>query len=197
VRSSLFGVFLVAVSAFSARGDVLYSFSQPASASGVYATPAITFDFTEPSLLTAATEIPGSSISAPVIRYMGLDLSILSVFIDPGLATGEHWLASGVPFLGIRMGWDSEVVLSEGMCFVPDHYGCTASPAAQIMDHFGTYTVGDSKLTISSTDPPPTATPEPRFETAAGLFVLITSIGVAYGGRRIMMQFVPGKLNEA
>jgi hypothetical protein len=173
VRSILLRLFLVVVAPFSAPAGVLYSFSQPASSYGSISTSAIDFDFTAPSLLTSTTLIPGGSINSPGVRYAGLDLSILSVLIDPGLKNGTPWIGEGIPFLGIRMGWGSQVVLSEGMCFVPDHYGCTASPAAQIFDHFGTYANGDIQLTIAPTDVLQTATPEPGFQSAFGLLALL------------------------
>jgi hypothetical protein len=180
------GVFLAVLTAFHARADVLYSFSQPASGAGAQTVPAVNFDFTTPSLLTTLTMLPGSSVDAPLVHWMGLDLSILSVLIDPGLNNDAYWIRPGVPFIGIRMGLGNQEVLSEGMCFVPDHFGCTASPDAQIFDHFGTYTVGDTSLTISSTDSLQTATPEPRFETAAGLVALLTTMVMACRARHIV-----------
>ena len=172
MRSILVGLFLV-VGAFSAPAEVLYSFSQPASPPGIYPTPAIVFNFTVPALLTGPTLIPGSSINSLGVHYMGLDLSVLSVDIDPGLN-------GAAPSLGIRMGWGSQEVMSEGMCFVPDHYACTASPAAQILDHFGVYTIGGTYLTISPSDAPQTATPEPRFEAVAGLLALLMVAEMAH-----------------
>ena len=179
MRSILLLLLLVVVAPFSASAGILYSFSQPASSYGGVSTSAIDFDFTVPSLLTSTTLIPGSSINSSGVRFAGLDLSILSVLIDPGLKNGTPWIGEGIPFLGIRMGWGTQVVLSEGMCFVPDHYGCTASPEAQIFDHFGTYTNGDILLTIASTDVPQTAAPEPGFESAFGLLALLLMVGMA------------------
>ena len=87
------------MSAFNAPADVLYSFSQTTSSPSGYPLPAINFDFTEPSFLTTLTSIPGSSINSSVVHYMGLDLSILSVLIDPGLNAGPHWIAAAFPTL--------------------------------------------------------------------------------------------------
>jgi hypothetical protein len=179
MRSTVAGFFLVLVGSFSAPAGVLYSFSQPASPPFF---PTINFDFTVPSLLTNSTVIPASDINSPVIHYLGLDLSIISVMIDPGLNSGAPYIGSrGVGDIIISTGWGSQVVLSEGVCF-DSNISCysTLSPVgAQAFDHFGTYTVGDIYLTIASTDAPQTATPEPRFETAAGFLVLLTAIGMA------------------
>jgi hypothetical protein len=155
VRSVIFGLFLGLMTVFNASADVMYSYYEPDPPPEFGLTPNISFEFTEPSLLTTLTVVPGSSIKSVPMFDGGRSVSILSVTIDPGMNNGSYWIAPGVPYLGIVMGIDGQYAMSEGMCFVPDHYGCTASPNADVMDHFGTYTIVDSSLTISSTLVPP------------------------------------------
>jgi hypothetical protein len=176
VRSVIFGLFLGLMTVFNASADVMYSYYEPDPPPEFGLTPNISFEFTEPSLLTTLTVVPGSSIKSISMFDGGRSVSILSVTIDPGMNNGSYWIAPGVPYLGIVMGIDGQYAMSEGMCFVPDHYGCTASPNADVMDHFGTYTIVDSSLTISSVDTAPAAVPEPRFETATGLAVLLLAL---------------------
>lgn len=182
VRSILAGLVFVIVGSFNAPAGVLYSFSQPASGSGLDGLPAINFDFTVPSLLTNSTLIPASDINSPLIHYLGLDLSVLSVTIDPGLDSQAPYVGSrGVGDIIIKTGLGSQVVFSEGICF-DSNTSCysTLSPVgAQAFDQFGTYTHGDISLTISSNDPAQTAAPEPRFETAAGFLLLLTAVAMA------------------
>ena len=181
MRSILAVFSLLVVGSFSAPAGVLYSFSQPASPPGVFPIPAIDFDFTVPSLLTSSTVIPASDINSPVIHYIGLDLSILSVTIDPGLNSEAPFIGSrGVGFIAIKTGWGSEEITGEGVCFDSNSscYSTLSPVGAQAFDHFGTYTSGDTSLTISSTDLSQTATPEPGFETAAG-FLLLTAVVMA------------------
>jgi hypothetical protein len=125
-----------------------------------------------------------------VIHDMGLDLSLLSVMIDPGMNNNDApYIGSrGVPFIGISTGWGSQQVMSEGVCFDSNSscYSTLSPVGAQAFDHFGTYTHGDVQLTISSTDVAQTAVPEPSFEAAAGLLSLLTMAGMARRVRRIL-----------
>lgn len=79
----------------SAHADVLYSYTQPEFLNGATSIPGVHFEFTTPSFLTTLTEIPGSSMQADIVHFMGLDLSILSVLIDPGMKNGPYWLGPG------------------------------------------------------------------------------------------------------
>lgn len=176
MRSILLALMLVVAADFNAPASVLYTFSEPSSPPGDYPTPAINLSFTVPSLLTSSTVIPGSSVNSPVIPYMGLDLSILSVNIDPGIDTL-------VPWIRIAMGRNGQLLFGEGACFVPDTYACTPSPAAKVFDHFGTYTSGDMTLTISSEDAAVAAVPEPRHEAGFGLIGLLIAVGIARRSR--------------
>ncbi|MFL6448388.1 MAG: hypothetical protein ACJ746_11960 [Bryobacteraceae bacterium] len=97
MRSVLSGLLPTLVAACSAPASVMYSFSQSASPPGVYPWPAISFNFTVPSLLTKPTEIPASSLNSTVSQYMGHDLSALDVGIDPGMNSGTYFVNSGVP----------------------------------------------------------------------------------------------------
>ena len=185
VRPILALFLLVVAGCFSAPAGVLYSFSEPASPPD----SAVNFDFTVPSLITSPTVIPATDINSPVIDVYGLDLSIISVTIDPGLSNNALYIGSrGVGFVAIRAGLGTQVVMSEGICFDSNSscYSTLSPVGAEAFDHFGVYTGADATLTISSTDAPQTLTPEPRFETGGGLLVLLTGVGMARRtGRRI------------
>jgi hypothetical protein len=193
MRQIISGLFLTLAVALSMPGDVLYSFSEsPYNPPGSYPSPAFSFEFTVPALLTSPTLIPGamnppavpatglnynviadSIINAPDFQYLGRVFSTLSVAFDPGL-NGR------TPMIGVSMGWDGQVVMSEGFCFdtIPSCYSSLRPTATFVFDYFGTYTVGDARLTISRTADPQTATPEPRFGAATGLLALLIVVGV-------------------
>lgn len=181
MRSILTGLFFFVVGSLNAPAGVLYSFSQTPPQSEVGITPTINFDFTTPSLLTNSTVIRASDLTSPLIHFQGLDLSVLSVTIDPGLNSETSYPGSrGVAFIGIEMGRGSQELMSLGLCF-DSNISCFSTSApigAQAFDHFGTYTQGYTSLTISSTEPSQTATPEPRLEIGAGFLVLLAIIGV-------------------
>lgn len=160
---------------------VTYTISQPAYQSPVGFMTAINLDFTVPSLITTNTVIPASEVNSSGVTVASVNLSLISVGIDPGVGIGVPQVGPGIPWVGLSFGENGQPVFGEGTCFVPDPYGCAGGPGATPFDHLGTYTNGIPPLTLTIA---PSSVPEPRFELAFGLFALLLLIGM---GRRVSL----------
>ena len=175
MRSTVLGLFFALIVPTSGSAAITYTISQPAYDVPGFYNSAIDIEFTVPSLITTLTTIPAADVDfSSGLTSDSLNLSLISVEIDPGLGVGAYRVAPGVPWIDLSFGVNGEQYFGESACFVDNTYGCT-SRGATPFDHFGTYTNGPIAEALTLIIAP--AVPEPSFKCAVGLCALSILVG--------------------